>query len=91
MSEITPIDRDLPCVEFVELVTDYLDGALDPDHRHLVDGHLEICSGCRTVLAQWREVIELTGRLDAHDVDEVDPVVREALVAAFCRAHPGAG
>jgi len=90
MSEGTPTDPDLPCQEFVELVTDYLDGALDPTHRHRVDAHLEICSGCRTVLAQWREVIELSGRLDADDVDDVDPIVRGALVAAFCLAHPGA-
>jgi anti-sigma factor RsiW len=79
---------DLPCIEFVELVTDYLEGALSPSRRALVDHHLEICPGCTTVLAQWREVIALTGRLEEHEVDEIDPVVRQELVAAFCRTYP---
>ena len=79
---------DLPCIEFVELVTDYLEGALSPERRALVDHHLGICPGCRTVLAQWREVIVLGGRLDEADVGGVDPDVWATLVAAFSRTHP---
>ena len=88
MADETPSLPDLPCIEFVELVTDYLEGALTPTRRALVESHLEICSGCRTVLAQWREVIVINGRLDEHDVDDVDPAVRQELVAVFCRAYP---
>jgi anti-sigma factor RsiW len=88
--DLTPVHQDLPCIEFVELVTDYLDDALDPDRRARVDEHLDLCSGCRTVLAQWRAVIALSGHLDRHEIDEIDPLVRDTLVAAFCQAHPGA-
>jgi anti-sigma factor RsiW len=85
----TSLVPDLPCIEFVELVTDFLEGALAPSRHEQVEGHLEICSGCRTVLAQWHEIIVLNGHLDEHDVDILDPVVRDALVAAFCRTYPG--
>jgi len=82
------IETDLPCNVFVELVTDYLDDALPVDQRALVDEHLAICSGCATVLDQWRTVIALTGRLAEDEVDHVDPDVRRGLVDAFRRLHP---
>jgi len=81
------LEPDLPCNLFVELVTDYLDGALPVGQRALVDAHLAICTGCATVLEQWRTVIALAGRLGEDDIDRVDPVVRRALVDAFSRLH----
>jgi anti-sigma factor RsiW len=78
---------DLPCNQFVELVTDYLDGTLDAELRARVDAHLEICSGCRSVLAQWREVIRLSGRLAETDIDEAAPDVRANLMSAFRHRH----
>jgi len=81
---------DLPCQEFVALVTDYLEGALDPAQVAIVDAHLAVCDGCRRVLAQWREVIEVLGRLRERDVGEVDPTVRASLVDAFRRLRRSA-
>ena len=80
---------ELPCNELVELVTDYLDDALPADRRAQVDAHLATCPGCRSVLAQWREVIRLGGRVAEADVDEVDPSVRRDLLSAFRRCHGG--
>ena len=74
---------DLPCNVFVELVTDYLEGALAPDLRALVDEHLAICRGCATVLDQWRTVVRLSGRLSEAEVSAVEPEVRRSLMAAF--------
>jgi anti-sigma factor RsiW len=82
------IEPDLPCNVFVELVTDYLDGALLVHQQALVEAHLAICAGCNTVLDQWRTVIALTGRLAEDDVDRVDPAVRRSLVDTFSRLHP---
>jgi predicted anti-sigma-YlaC factor YlaD len=79
---------DLPCNVFVELVTDYLEGALSSWERALVDAHLLICSGCAAVLAQWRTVIDLAGRLGADDVEQADPDVRRSLVEAFRQLRP---
>jgi anti-sigma factor RsiW len=83
---------DLPCQEFVALVTDYLDEALPSRQREIVTTHLASCDGCTTVLAQWRVVIALAGRLRTRDVDGLDPAVREQLFAAFRRIRrPDAG
>ena len=78
---------DQRCRDFVELVTDYLDEALPPGQRTQLDEHLETCSGCRTVLAQWREVVRLTGRLADTDVDRVDADTRAQLLATFRHRH----
>jgi anti-sigma factor RsiW len=78
---------DQPCREFVEQVTDYLEDALTPYQRARVEQHLGRCEGCRTVLAQWRETVRLTGRLADSDVAEIDPATRNRLIASFRRVH----
>jgi anti-sigma factor RsiW len=75
------------CDDFVELVTEYLDGAVPDDERARIERHLRGCDGCTRVLAQWREVIRLTGHLDDTVVDRLDDGVRGELMAAFVAAH----
>ena len=82
-----PRRRKVDCVDVVERVTDYLDDALDDHERERIDQHLDECPDCARVLAQWRTVIALSGRLGEEAVDEVDPATREQLLAAF-RADP---
>jgi anti-sigma factor RsiW len=36
----------LTCVELVELVTDYLEGALSPSEHDRVERHLGACENC---------------------------------------------
>ncbi len=79
--------EDLPCVEFVELVTAYLDGALPPPMAPRVEAHLALRDGCRAVLAQWRAVIDVAGHLDESDVDSIDPLARQRLMATFRRVR----
>jgi anti-sigma factor RsiW len=71
---------DLPCVELVELVTDYLEGALDPDDRQRFEAHVEMCEGCEAHLEQVRTTIRLTGRLTE---DDLSPGAKGALLEAF--------
>jgi anti-sigma factor RsiW len=75
--------EDLQCVEFVELVTLYLEGALPTHRRLLVERHLAFCSPCVDYLDQMRATIRATGTLREEDVPE--PVML-ALLEAF-RAH----
>jgi anti-sigma factor RsiW len=82
--------RDVPCNELVELVTDYLDGALPAERRAEVDAHLAICAGCREVVAQWRRIVAWGGRLGETEVGAVDPQVRAGLLAAFRARRPPA-
>jgi anti-sigma factor RsiW len=69
----------------VELITDYLEDALPDGLRARVDAHLETCPGCPNAIEQLRTVIDLTGRLSESDVEDLDPLQREALLSTFRR------
>ena len=74
---------DLSCQELVELVTDYLDGAMAPGERARFDAHLAECEGCTRYVEQIRVTIAVTGRTRGL---EARPEVR-ALLAAFRDRH----
>lgn len=76
----TPEKTDLTCQELVELVTDYLEGALPPRDRLDFERHLVWCSWCRDYVDQVKTTIELTGRTE--DVEPPSPL-REQLLDAF--------
>jgi len=60
--------EELSCQELVELVTDYLEGALDERHRQAFERHLDGCDGCTEYLAQLGATIRLTGMLTVEDL-----------------------
>jgi anti-sigma factor RsiW len=59
---------DLVCQQVVELVTDYLEGALSSADRRRFEKHLAGCPHCTEYLAQMRETIRLAGRLTLEDL-----------------------
>ncbi|MER5938405.1 zf-HC2 domain-containing protein [Streptomyces sp. uw30] len=68
------------CNDFVELVTEFLDGALpEADERRFIE-HLSECSGCETYLDQFRQTIATTGELTP---DGISPDARQQLLSAF--------
>lgn len=74
---------DLVCVEFVEIVTIYLEGALPVRDRERFEHHFDACPHCARYLAQLRETISVTGRLTVDDLDALQPAARSDLLAAF--------
>jgi hypothetical protein len=70
----------LNCQEFVELVTDYLEGALAPVDLQRFEQHIAACDGCTGYLEQLRMTIRLTGTLTREDIS---PEAERTLVAAF--------
>jgi predicted anti-sigma-YlaC factor YlaD len=74
---------DFRCIEFVSLVTAYLDGDVAQEQRRGIDQHLGGCRGCRAALNQFQTVIRLAGRLTAADVADVDPLIRDRLTATL--------
>jgi anti-sigma factor RsiW len=74
--------RELTCQELVEVITDYLEGALPAGDALRFEEHLRGCRGCRTYLDQMRRTIELTGRLSEASIP---PPVRDRLLRAFRR------
>jgi anti-sigma factor RsiW len=72
----------LVCQEVVELVTDYLEGALSPADRRRLETHLADCPHCTEYLAQIRETITLAGRVTPEDLT---PQMRTDLTDLYRR------
>jgi anti-sigma factor RsiW len=58
------------CQEIVELVTDYLEGVLDPDMAAEVEAHLELCDGCDVYVEQMRATIRALGEVPVATLSE---------------------
>ena len=68
------------CVEFVELVTDWSEGALDENIRAEVEEHINICPPCAEYVEQMRMAVRLLRGVE----QEAPPApARAALLAAF--------
>jgi anti-sigma factor RsiW len=72
---------EVVCQGFVELVTDYLEGALPEHRRDLVEEHLVICDSCKTYLEQIEATVEALP--DAGRFEPVPDDTRAALLSAF--------
>ncbi|HEX4791490.1 MAG TPA: zf-HC2 domain-containing protein [Actinospica sp.] len=80
---------ELVCREVVELVTAYLDDALEPAQRAALERHLVTCPHCTEYFAQISLVREAAGRVEPEDVA---PRARQDLMDLFTRwqADPAA-
>jgi anti-sigma factor RsiW len=72
--------RGVVCRELVELVTDYLEGALSRSDRRRFERHIAGCDGCTTYLEQMRATIRAVGRLRE---DDIPFEARDALLTTF--------
>jgi anti-sigma factor RsiW len=70
----------LSCQELVELVTDYLEGALDDRDQRAFERHLAACDGCTEYVAQLRTTIRLVGTITPADLTQD---AESALLKAF--------
>jgi anti-sigma factor RsiW len=77
---VTSGTAELSCQELVELVTDYLEGALSDSERTRFEDHVSRCVGCQNYLAQMRDTVRIVGRLAPSDVDVA---AEETLLEAF--------
>ena len=68
------------CVEVVELVTDYLEGALDRATAEKVEAHLALCAPCQTYVDQMRTTINVLGHVP---VETLSDEAKATLVTAF--------
>ena len=70
----------ISCREFVELVTDYLEGRLSTEERERFERHLEVCPGCQAYLEQMRATLRALGRIPE---ESLSSEAREELLQAF--------
>ena len=76
--------EDLTCKELVELVTEYLEGALDRRERARFEEHVLTCAPCHAYIDQVRSTIEVLG----HVPDEsLSPAAESELLEAFRGWH----
>ena len=80
----TPNADPLTCQELVELVTDYLEGALPLSKRARFDEHLTTCPFCTIYLEQMRQTIRTLGHLPE---EAIAPDALDALLARFRGWH----
>jgi anti-sigma factor RsiW len=72
--------EELSCQELVELVTDYLEGALPDELHERFDEHIAHCKGCQAYLAQMRATVRATGTLTP---ESLSPDAESTLLEAF--------
>ncbi len=71
---------DLTCQELVDLVTEYLEHALEPAERDRFEAHLSECDDCVNYVEQLRVTVRIVGQLTEDDLTEQ---ARSELLAAF--------
>jgi anti-sigma factor RsiW len=75
---------EIACREFVELVTEHLEGNLPEEVARAVAEHLELCEPCRIYLEQFRST---TGALRALPRPTLPDPARERLLEVFTALH----
>ena len=72
---------EIRCIEFVESVTDWMEGALAGDERLRLEEHLVICPHCTEYVAQLR--LAATVLRGGGAAEAPPPTARAALLDAF--------
>jgi anti-sigma factor RsiW len=71
---------ELACTEEVEIMTEYLEGALPAAEAERLERHLAMCPGCTEYLEQMRTIASSLGGLTE---ESIPPAMREGLIEAF--------
>lgn len=81
---LTQRRKDLVCQQAVELVTDYLEGALSRRDRRRFERHLRVCPNCSAYLEQIRATIALAGSVEP---EELTAEATQDLIDLYRRWH----
>ena len=77
--------HELICQEIVEVITDYLEGAMDADLHASFEAHLAGCPHCTLYVEQMRTMIRVSGTIEA---DVLTQEFQAGLLAAFRGLRP---
>jgi anti-sigma factor RsiW len=75
-----PPPEGLACTGEVEIMTDYLEGALPPADARRLERHLASCPGCTAYLEQMRT---LAGSLGGLTEASIPAEMRDRLIGSF--------
>ena len=74
------------CKDWVEHITDYLEGALPPQERARLEGHLQTCKSCETYVEQIQQTIRCLGSL--REAEGVPAETKAKLLQMFRSSRP---
>jgi anti-sigma factor RsiW len=80
------LGEPMSCKEFVELVTDYLEGRMPADEAERFGAHMEVCPPCLVYLDQMRTTLKALGRIPE---ESIPAGAREEILHAFHDWHAG--
>ncbi len=58
------------CDEVIQLLTEYIDGELEPSSQSQLDQHFQGCPSCHGFLETFKTTIEMTGTFRCEDIPE---------------------
>lgn len=74
-------DHEVTCQEFVELITDYFEGALTPRTLSQVEEHLVMCDWCVTYAEQMQDTLAALRTLSERPAAQPSEALLRALRA----------
>jgi predicted anti-sigma-YlaC factor YlaD len=80
-SSVTAAADEVTCQQFVELVTDYFEGALGPRTLNQVEEHLVMCDWCVTYADQMESMVVSLGELKGPEAAQPSDALLTALRA----------
>jgi predicted anti-sigma-YlaC factor YlaD len=80
MPDSSHVEHGYACSEVVELVSEYLEGAMTPEQMTRFELHLNLCDGCFSFVEQVRTTATMAGRLSE---DQIPDEMKSKLLTAF--------
>lgn len=77
----------ITCADAVELMTDHLEGALQPSDQQRFAQHLDGCTACAVYLDQLRSTVTVVGDVRGGDDYAVDEATIADLIELFRTHH----
>jgi anti-sigma factor RsiW len=71
---------NLTCQDLSQIVTDYLEGAMNAADRERFDAHLSVCPDCVRYVSQMRATVRTLGRVPA---EPIPPEIERKLLERF--------
>ncbi|MDH5768610.1 MAG: zf-HC2 domain-containing protein, partial [Nitrospirota bacterium] len=86
----------MECADIQKKLSAYIDDALSPEERMLIDEHLTSCQECKASLADMRKTLEYVQKLEDIEpppwlAQKVMTKIKEEVVATRFRAKPKRG
>ncbi len=76
----------MTCKEFIDFLSAYLDGELDPEIQQVFDQHLSVCPNCVIYMETYKSTISLLKEqgieADSTIPDDVPQSLLDAILAA---------